>query len=87
MRGVSSASLSCAPDIPPSATHDCKVFSIFMAMKIENNVNQGKITEAADEFLKWNKVKKSDTYVESAGLTKRRKQERAVFLYHLQARN
>lgn len=34
----------------------------------------------ADEFLRWNKMRKGSKKVESSGLTRRRKAERAMFL-------
>lgn len=43
-------------------------------------INQGEGDEAADHFLLWNKVRVNGKLVESVGLTRRRKMERALFL-------
>jgi len=39
-------------------------------------INAGRLTDAADEFLRWNRIGK----VESRGLTRRRQAERDLFL-------
>lgn len=43
-------------------------------------LNEGKYTEAADEFPKWNKVTVDGVKVPSAGLSRRRAHERKLFL-------
>ena len=43
-------------------------------------LNAGDIAGAADQFLVWKKVRKNGVLVDSAGLLKRRTQERALFL-------
>lgn len=48
----------------------------FMKSKMLKYINQGKIKEAADEFLKWNK----SNGVVLKGLVRRREAERALFL-------
>ena len=43
-------------------------------------INQNKMKEAAEEFLKWNKVSQPGGLKELPGLTKRRAEEKKLFL-------
>jgi lysozyme len=43
-------------------------------------LNKGDYDAAADEFLKWNKVRRGGAYVVDPGLVNRRKEERTTFL-------
>jgi lysozyme len=52
----------------------------FSTSSVVKNLNAGKIKEAADAFLLWNKETKNGKLVVSEGLTNRRKAERTLFL-------
>jgi len=43
-------------------------------------LNSGDLAGAADQFLRWNKVRKNGALAERPGLTRRRRAERALFL-------
>lgn len=43
-------------------------------------LNEGKYDDAANEFLRWNKVRVGNRYVVSEGLGRRRRLERLLFL-------
>jgi lysozyme len=43
-------------------------------------LNQGCFKEASEQFLVWNKIRKGSVLVKSAGLTRRREAEKALFL-------
>ncbi len=57
-------------------------FNAFSGSTLLHKLNQGDYAGAADELLRWNKARDPDTRarVELAGLTRRRKAERDLFL-------
>jgi lysozyme len=52
----------------------------FLASTLVKKFDAGDISGAADEFLRWNKARVNGAVVELAGLTARRRKERALFL-------
>lgn len=52
----------------------------FSGSTLLKRLNAGCLAAAADEFLRWNKIRRADGYAESPGLTARRAAERMMFL-------
>ena len=52
----------------------------FIGSTMYKLIKLGKMQEAAEQFLAWNKITKNGVKVVSSGLTNRRKKERALFL-------
>lgn len=65
------AIMSLAYNIGPGA---------FRSSTLLKKLNAGDLQGAANEFMKWNKITKNGKKVELAGLTKRREEERQLFL-------
>jgi lysozyme len=79
--------IECLARTPTQAQYDAMVslcYNIgqgaFAGCSVVKRFNLGKMAEAADAFLMWNKVTVKGKKVVVDGLTNRRKQERSLFL-------